>query len=103
MKADKRISLSDSDSGSLPGMLMLLSLRSPTLKENSRLGLNTTWVKILFGSIYSQEEQTGLYVRVCDPVFIESKTGLAFFPENQSSAEKMLLSLTLEHLTSHYL
>ena len=34
---------------------------------------------------------TGLYVRVCDPVFIESKIGLAFFPANQSSAAGHML------------
>ena len=34
---------------------------------------------------------TGLYVRVCDPVFIESKIGLAFFPANQSSAAGYML------------
>ena len=34
---------------------------------------------------------TGLYVRVCDPVFIESKIGLAFFPANQSSAADNML------------
>ena len=34
---------------------------------------------------------TGLYVRVCDPVFIESKIGLAFFPANQSSTAGNML------------